>query len=341
MDGSLSDADFTLESDVLDRFMPMHMILAADGRVESFGPTLARVLQGQVQAGSRFEDVFEVRSPGGTVTITEVLARSPGRFRLAPRHWPQASSRIGLRGVAMVLPAGGRVLVNLSFGIDLIEAVRKFRLTDADFVATDLAMELLYLAEANTAVTAELRGLNLRLEGARLVAEEEAMSDRLTGLRNRRAADRYLERLCAAGTPFGVLHMDLDFFKAVNDTLGHAAGDHVLGAVGQVLRRQSRAEDCAARIGGDEFVVVLAERTQPEQLRAIAERIIAGVTVPVEFEGQECRISASIGIVRSTDYPNPDPALILADADAALYVAKRAGRGRAVVFDRAVHRGGE
>ena len=350
MDGTLPDAAFIFEAQVLDRFMPMHMVLTAAGQVESYGPTLARILQGQVLTGAAFEDLFEVRSPGGAVTIADVLARSASRFRVLPRHWsqvgraqggPQGASRVGLRGVAMGLPGGDRVLVNLSFGIDLIQAVRQFGLSDADFVATDLAMELLFLAEANTAVTAELRGLNLRLEGARLAAEEEAMTDRLTGLRNRRAVDRYLERLCAAGTPFGLLHMDLDFFKAVNDTLGHAAGDHVLGAVGHVLRQQSRAEDCAARVGGDEFVVVLAERTQAAQLLAIAERIIAGVTVPMEFEGQECRVSASIGIVRSPDYPNPDPVAVLADADAALYAAKRAGRGRAVVFDRSVHRAGE
>ena len=339
MDGSLTDTTFMFEAQVLDRFMPMHLVLTADGRVESFGATLAAILQGQAQIGVAFEDLFEVRAPGGAVTIADVLAQSAGRFRLALRQWSQKGPRIGLRGLAMAMPGSDKVLVNLSFGIDLIEAVQQFGLSDGDFVATDLAMELLYLAEANRAVTAELRGLNLRLEGARLVAEEEAMSDRLTGLRNRRAADRYLERLCASGTPFGVLQMDLDFFKAVNDTLGHAAGDHVLGRVGEVLRKQSRAEDCAARVGGDEFVIVLAERTQPEMLCAIAERIIAGVTVPQEFEGQPCRISASIGIVRSTDYATPDPALILADADAALYAAKRAGRGRAVLFDRLLHRG--
>ena len=72
-----------------------------------------------------------------------------------------------------------RPLVHLSFGIDLISAVRDLALTDADFAATDLAMELLYLAEANAAVTRELRGLNLRLEGARMAAEEEAMTDPL------------------------------------------------------------------------------------------------------------------------------------------------------------------
>ena len=327
----------SLDAGILDRFMPLHMVLGIDGVVQSTGPTLARVLPDRVLVGARFEDLFEVKSPGGAVTVAEVLARAGHRFRLVPRHWPQSGPqsgphsglRIGLRGLGLVLPDGKAILLNLSFGIDLIDAVRAFGLTDGDFAATDLAMEMLYLAEANAAVTRELRGLNLRLEGARLAAEEEALTDPLTGLRNRRAADLFLERLCAAKAPFGLLHMDLDFFKAVNDTLGHAAGDQVLASVGQVLRAQTRVEDCAARIGGDEFVVILAERTDPAMLLAIAERIIRMVSVPIPFDGQECRVSASIGIVRSTDYLEPDPAAILADADRALYSAKHAGRGQA------------
>jgi diguanylate cyclase (GGDEF)-like protein len=326
MDGSLADNVLGLDRQVLDRFMPMHLVLTRSGVVESIGPTLAGVVP-ELRPGCRFEEVFDVRSPGGAVTIADVLVRAGSRFRLVPKAGP----RIGLRGVAMALPGGGRVLVNLSFGIDLIKAVREFGLTDADFAPTDLAMELLYLAEANAAVTGELKGLNLRLNGARLAAEEEAMTDGLTGLKNRRAADLYLARLCAAGTPFGLLHIDLDFFKAVNDTLGHAAGDHVLGMVGAVLREQTRTEDCAARVGGDEFVVILPERTDPRLLQAIAERIIAGVSVAQEIDGKVCRISASIGIVRSADHPRPDPAMILADSDAALYAAKRAGRSRAVL----------
>jgi diguanylate cyclase (GGDEF)-like protein len=319
----------TVNGPLLDRFMPLHIVLDASGCVVSVGPTLCRILPGQVLVGAQFEDLFEVKSPGGAVTVAEVLARAGHRFRLVPRHGP----RIGLRGLGMALPEGNTVLLNLSFGIDLIDAVREFGLTDGDFAATDLAMEMLYLAEANAAVTRELRGLNLRLEGARLVAEEEALTDPLTGLRNRRAADLFLERLCAANGSFGLLHMDLDFFKAVNDTLGHAAGDQVLARVGQVLREQTRVEDCAARIGGDEFVVILADRTDPAMLQTIAARIIRMVSLPIAFDGQKCQVSASIGIVRSTEYTLADAAVILADADRALYAAKHAGRGRAMLLN--------
>jgi len=315
-----------LSAEGLSRFMPMHLLLDGDERVVSVGQTLERLLDGLPVIGSRFDELFKVRSPGGATTVAEVLDRAGHRFRLVPRN----KAQVGLRGLGMRLEGGKQVLLNLSFGIDLISAVREFGLTDADFASTDLAMELLYLAEANAAVTRELRGLNLRLEGARVAAEEEAMTDPLTGLRNRRAADLVLERLCAADAPFGLLHIDLDYFKAVNDTLGHAAGDHVLGHVGRILDDHVRAEDCAARVGGDEFLIIIANRTEARILQSIADRIIARVSEPIAFEGAECRISASVGIVRSVDLDQPDPLQLLAAVDRALYAAKHAGRSRAV-----------
>ena len=321
------DHRIDLDSVALAHFMPMHLLMDGEGRALSYGPTLARVLGGDAMPGARFEELFDVRAPGGAVTVGDVLARAGNRFRLVPRNGIKA----GLRGLGRRLP-GGRILLNLSFGIDLISAVRDLALTDADFAATDLAMELLYLAEANAAVTRELRGLNLRLEGARVAAEEEAMTDPLTGLRNRRAVDLVLERLCAARAGFGLLHLDLDYFKAVNDTLGHAAGDFVLETVGRILREQLRSEDCAARIGGDEFVVIVAGRSDPKTLQAIADRIIARISQPMPFDGQIARVSASIGIARSSDMMVPDPTQLLAIADRALYAAKHAGRGRAVLL---------
>lgn len=322
------DHRISLDGSGLAHFMPMHLLLDAEGRALSYGPTLRRVLGAEAVPGARFEELFEVRAPGGAVTVAEVLARGGNRFRLVPRR----GLRAGLRGLGLRLAGEGQILLNLTFGIDLISAVRELALTDADFAATDLAMELLYLAEANAAVTRELRGLNLRLEGARVAAEEEAMTDPLTGLRNRRAADLVLERLCSARAAFGLLHMDLDYFKAVNDTLGHAAGDFVLETVGRILREQLRAEDCAARIGGDEFVMILANRSDPKTLQTIAERIIDRVSQPIAYEGQVAQVSASIGIVRSTDMLAPEPNQLLATADRALYAAKHAGRGRAVLL---------
>lgn len=322
------DFGVPLGVEALGQFMPMHLLLDPAEKVLSVGPTLRRVLGAGPVEGACFDQLFEVRSPGGVTSASELIERSGNRFRLAPRH----ARNVSLRGLGHRLGPDGPMLLNLTFGIDLMAAVREYSLTDTDFAATDLAMELLYLAEANAAVTQELRGLNLRLEGARLAAEEEALTDPLTGLRNRRAADLVLERLCKARAPFGLMHLDLDYFKAVNDTLGHAAGDFVLESVGRILREQIRAEDCAARIGGDEFVIILPGRTEPKILRSIAGRIIAKVSEPTSFEGNSCRVSGSIGIVRSPDLVRPDAGQVMAASDRALYAAKHAGRGQAVLL---------
>ena len=328
MNVTCSSVDVSIGVAGLGRLMPMHLLVDGEDRVVGVGPTLQRAFADQTMIGARFSDLFEVRSPGGATSLSEVLDLASHRFRLALRHRP----RVGLRGVGQWLTDRRLALVNLSFGIDLLSAVREFGLTDADFAATDLAMELLFMAEANASVTRELRGLNLRLEGARVAAEEEALTDPLTGLRNRRAADLFLERLCASESPFGMLNLDLDYFKNVNDTLGHPAGDFVLETVGRILGEQSRAEDCAARIGGDEFLIILPGRTDPEVLARIAARIIRRLSAPIPFEDEMCQISASVGIVRSVDFPKADAAELLAAADRALYAAKHAGRGRACLL---------
>lgn len=326
MDGAVMIPDLCLSLTVLDRVMPMHLCVDPAGRVTAAGPTLAKLFPNQPLIGQDLFALFDLRRTGPIVGIDAVVARLGQLLTLTQRE-----GAIALRGIALPLADGRGFLVNLSFGHAVLDAVRRYGLTNADFAPTDLTMELLYLVEANGAVRSELSALNARLEGAKSAAEEQALTDTLTGLRNRRAMDLALDHMLAGGMPFALLHLDLDYFKAVNDSFGHAAGDHVLRAAARALTGATRADDTVARVGGDEFVILLPGQTDRARLQAIADRIITRLQVPIGFEGQLCRISGSIGITTTQGYAVPTAEAMMADADAALYASKHAGRGRATI----------
>lgn len=301
---------------------PMHAVLDAEGHLVQAGPTFAKLFGARALQGMRFLDLIELRRPHQAGNMADLLASAGARLRLRLRAAPHTA----LKGVLLPLPGGGAV-VNLSFGISVVEAVRDFDLTGADFAATDLTTEMLYLIEAKSAAMDASRKLNLRLQGARIAAEEQAFTDMLTGLRNRRALDHVLDRLMQSEQDFALLHLDLDFFKQVNDTLGHAAGDHVLQEVARRLRDEVRSDDLIARVGGDEFVILLLGMTERAPVGDLAARMIARLEEPVPYRAQHCRISGSIGITLSCAYDSPEPVRMMADADLALYAAKGRGRG--------------
>jgi len=326
MDGVLRADGVAIPVAALCRAMPMHLRLSLQGAIQGFGPTLGKLIAGQAPAGQPFFTGFEVSRPGGVTDMAGLLRLAGQPLHVRLRSAPATT----LRGLAVRLADDQGVLLNLSFGSAVAEAVRDHGLTDSDFAPTELAMELLYLIEAKTAIMAELRDLNRRLAGAKTAAEEQALTDTLTGLRNRRALDLAMTQTIMQNTPFGLMHMDLDYFKTVNDTLGHAAGDQVLREVGRILRGQTRDADTVARIGGDEFVILLPGIVDATMLNGIADRVIAQLVQPILHDGRECRVSGSIGMTVSTAYSQVQPDRMMADADEALYEAKRAGRSRAV-----------
>jgi len=319
-----------LPPQALDCLMPMHLLLSDDARIVSLGPTLSKICDPREHLGRLVFDVFEFRA-AALVDAVSLRAAAGLRLRLNLRV-PQVT---GVKGLVVPLDGGRGMLMNLSLGLSVAEAVRDHALTDTDFAATDLAVELLYLIEAKTAVLEELRNLNTRLNGARRIAEEQALTDTLTGLRNRRALMQVLDTLILAGRPFGLMHLDLDYFKDVNDTHGHAAGDHVLIEIGRILTQETRAGDTIARIGGDEFVLVFPGVQDYGPLTTIAHRILDRVKRPIAFDGRQCHVSGSIGAVLSILYEDPRPDPIVAAADAALYGSKRRGRGRITTVDPA------
>jgi len=308
----------------LDVLMPMHALVSLDGIVRHAGPTLAKVHPGQQLVGKPFFDLFELRRPAIAADIGAVWRSAGAKVSLRLRD----PDRTPVTGSAISLTGDDGVLMNLSFGIAVVDAVARFGLAGSDFAATDLTLELLYLVEANAAAMEVASKTGRRLAGAKDAAEAEALTDTLTGLDNRRALDQVLTRLIARGTPFSLMHVDLDFFKAVNDTLGHAAGDLVLQSVARILREVIREDDVVARVGGDEFVIVFIRVTDEARLGSVAARLIRQLEEPVPYGDTEARISASIGIASSDLYDRPDPDRMQHDADKALYESKRQGRAR-------------
>ncbi|WP_420862944.1 diguanylate cyclase domain-containing protein [Algirhabdus cladophorae] len=312
----------------MDHLMPMHVVFGPTGHIQHCGPTLQKLTADAPILGARLMEVFEVCRPRNVTSIADLLGATGMKLHLRFRDGKNTEFK------AVVAPnaqsEGG--ILNLSFGIGVVEAVADYELTSADFAPNDLVIEMLYLVEAKSAAMEESRKLNQRLQSARVIAEKEAQSDGLTGLLNRRALDQVLDRFLDLDLPFTMMHLDLDFFKAVNDTLGHAAGDFVLGQVATILNEETRSDDIVARTGGDEFVLLLRKCTPDDKLAEIAKRIIQRLEVPLDFNGAVCNISGSIGTIKTDFYAVPVAEQMLADADAALYMSKRRGRGCHTAF---------
>jgi diguanylate cyclase (GGDEF)-like protein len=153
-----------------------------------------------------------------------------------------------------------------------------------------------------------------------------AMSDHLTGLANRAQFERTLNSEMAhaqrTGEPFTVFYMDLDDFKQVNDTLGHAAGDEVLCEVARRMAKQVRAEDLLVRVGGDEFGLFMRPSAE-DSAESLSRRIVDAVSAPITLStGDKVSVGVSVGIATYTDAID-SMATLLAQADQALYEAKR------------------
>lgn len=169
----------------------------------------------------------------------------------------------------------------------------------------------------------------------------DAFHDALTGLPNRALFIEHLDQAMrrsvrADGYVFSVLFLDLDRFKLINDSLGHAAGDELLKAFAERLKRSTRPGDIVSRLGGDEFAVLANDLHNPEDAVQLAERIHSALQNPFDIDGQQIFSSTSIGIAKSAErYRNGDE--LLRDADIAMYSAKELGGASHRLFDSDMH----
>ena len=171
--------------------------------------------------------------------------------------------------------------------------------------------------------------------------ERQAFHDPVTNLANRALFNERvrhaLVRARREGARVAVIFMDLDDFKTINDSLGHAAGDEVLAEVAKRLDTSIRAADTAARFGGDEFAILLEETAGPEDAAEIAERIVELLKVPLHLDGKEIVVQASLGVAVIEDQAAVDADDLIRNADAAMYIAKRDGKGSYRLFEPEMH----
>ncbi|WP_252504873.1 EAL domain-containing protein [Sporosarcina sp. Marseille-Q4943] len=235
-----------------------------------------------------------------------------------------------------------------SFTEEELESFRKQLLAGmaGEIVQFELAHDglffLVYLSPiAKNGIIVEVVGtaidITQRIEAEKVI-EHMAYFDSLTRLPNRRnLQEKVMKKIANAdeNTQFAVLFLDLDRFKNVNDTLGHHVGDQLLIAVAERLRDCVQSENSAARLSGDEFVV-LVDSGDTEELTALASKIIDDISQPYFFEKQEIFVAPSIGIAL---YPNDgeEYSTLIRSADTAMYLAKEAGRGTFRFFTEELH----
>jgi diguanylate cyclase (GGDEF)-like protein/PAS domain S-box-containing protein len=190
--------------------------------------------------------------------------------------------------------------------------------------------------------------LNGRDASERAAFEEQlahqAFHDTVTGLPNRALfgdrVEHALVRAAREGTSIAVIFLDLDDFKTINDSLGHAAGDEVLRQVGTRLLDSVRTTDTAARFGGDEFAILLEDVSDPAMAIDLAERIVRSFEMPISVVDKDLAVRPSIGIAVSgadAEEAPSDADELIRNADAAMYICKRDGKGGYRVFEAAMH----
>ena len=317
----MQQVDLSNVISALDVICPMHVLVRADGTVDHLGRTIEKLLPADA-IGRPVDDILTVKKPFAYSHFEDIEQIQGKKLRLQINDLKERSL------VGVVMPVGQFYLFNLSFGISIASSIQKLNLQIDDFAVTDSAVEMMYLAEAKTAAMSEFKKLSIRLNGEKTKAEKEATTDALTGLLNVRALRAILASFLENKTDFAIMMIDLDFFKQVNDTLGHAAGDQVLKTMANILREETRREDIIARNGGDEFTVLLRGIKDLRSVEIVASRIIERIQAPINFGDSFCHVSASIGTMFFDGVIDVGVDDLLNSADTALYQSKRTGRGK-------------
>lgn len=311
---TVRDLGFEPPSAPPEDFEGAKVLLLSDNAAEAAALSSALAADGMALEQYRDEKLVWAKLQDPTAHYDLVLTSLPMRdgdpLRLASRLRAEAETRD--------LPL---MLIADEEQRDLV--LRAFELGASDHVLRPINEEELR-ARVRNQVRRRRYQLRLRAEFDRSL--ELAVTDGLTGLRNRRYVFRHLESLLRAGTACGVLMIDVDRFKPLNDYYGHAAGDAALREVAARLREHVRASDIVARYGGEEFLVVMSG-AGAEETAVIAERLRVAIgDRPIDLGQAKLPVTVSIGSALSVN--NTEGEALIAAADSAMYRAKALGRNR-------------
>ncbi len=328
-----TDTDITARKEAEERLAHMSRRLDLALDISGIGVFEADLDTGTVEWDARLLAIYGIKD-AATAAITDAWTESlhpDDRDRVTATVAENIAREGGFQQEFRIIRGDGAERVIKAKTAFFIDGNGHRKLIGANW---DVTEEVMLNAELKRSKTlAEAR--NIELETARESIEHLALHDFLTGLPNRRYLDRKLEELSARSDKteqsLAVLHIDLDRFKQINDTLGHRAGDAMLKHAAAILSENVRPGDFVARIGGDEFVILCSDDITAKKISNLAERIIKALGRPIRYEHHDCRFGASVGIA-SDSGPMLDGKQLLLNADIALYRAKGGGRNRHEFF---------
>ncbi len=328
-----TDYDITARKEAEEHLAHMSRRLDLALDISSIGVFEADIEAGTVEWDSRLMAIYGIHigSPKVANDVWTDALHPDDRERVLATINDSVAQNRSFQHEFRIIRGDGIERVIRAKGGFFLDGTGRRKLIGANWDVTD---EVLLNSELQRAKTlAEAR--NQELEAAKESIEHLALHDYLTGLPNRRYLDRMLDQYAAkcisSDLTLAVLHIDLDRFKQINDTLGHRAGDAMLMHAAKVLKANVRADDFVARIGGDEFVVLCTIDVTPRKIGNLAQRIIHELCRPIRYENHDCRFGASIGIATGSGEAL-DAKQLLLNADIALYRAKSGGRNRHEFF---------
>ena len=293
----------------------------------------------QVLASSSIQLIFAALAPQLAFYFFTVLfvVFGFGSLGLSKRHSAMAWIGVAAAGAFVMLSINARIVIPQATTLEralvwLCFAATLGRCVLLGIFGRALRLRLQYRREQLSESIHLLKERDESLANVNLELRRQATHDALTGIANRTLFVENLQRAVHEREPFAVCVFDLDRFKLINDSLGHGAGDALLKQVSMRLLAITRATDCVARAGGDEFLLLLRDADSVEEVEALVARWMSAMSRPYLITGMDLHVSPSIGIAR---YPadGKDAEELLARADEAMYAAKRSGRQTFRFFD--------